>query len=162
MIRNALIADVEAINSIYNYEVLNSTVTFDEIERSYEDAVKWFQSHNQGNHPIFVYEQDHTVVGYCSLSTYRTLDAFNATAEISLYIHKDYRAQGIGRQLCQSVIQYAQARSDLHNIVAVITSDNEKSLNLFKSLAFKDGGTIPQTGKKFGKYLSITNLYKII
>lgn len=163
MIRNATLDDVTSINKIYNHEVLNSTVTFDSQPRDQSAGIKWFLAHNDTNHPIFVYiGDDNEVAGYCSLSTYRFLDAYAQTAEISLYVHKDHRKQGIGSKLCKYVLEYAESRDDLHNVIAVITTDNEKSIKLFKSFGFEDGGTIPETGRKFGKLLSITNLYKII
>lgn len=162
MIRTATLDDVSSINKIYNYEVTNTTVTFDTQPRDESSGIKWFLAHNDSNHPIFVYVIDDKVVGYCSLSPYRFLDAYAQTVEISLYVHKEYRKQGIGKDLCRYVLDYAKNRDDIHNIIAVITSDNEKSINLFKSFGFEDGGTIPQTGRKFGKLLSITNLYKII
>ena len=150
------------INKIYNHEVINTTVTFDTQPRDESAGIKWFLAHNDSNHPIFVAVIEDLVVGYCSLSPYRFLDAYAQTVEISLYVHKDFRKQGIGRELCRYVLDYAKNRDDIHNIIAVITTDNDKSINLFKSFDFEDGGTIPQTGKKFGKLLSITNLYKII
>jgi len=162
MIRKATLDDVASINKIYNHEVINTTVTFDTQPRDESAGIKWFLAHNDSNHPIFVAVIEDLVVGYCSLSPYRFLDAYAQTVEISLYVHKDFRKQGIGRELCRYVLDYAKNRDDIHNIIAVITSDNEKSINLFKSFGFEDGGTIPQTGRKFGKLLSITNLYKII
>ncbi|SKA70854.1 phosphinothricin acetyltransferase [Succinivibrio dextrinosolvens DSM 3072] len=162
MIRKATLDDVASINKIYNHEVINTTVTFDTQPRDESAGIKWFLAHNDSNHPIFVAVIEDLVVGYCSLSPYRFLDAYAQTVEISLYVHKDFRKQGIGRELCRYVLDYAKNRDDIHNIIAVITTDNDKSINLFKSFDFEDGGTIPQTGKKFGKLLSITNLYKII
>ena len=162
MIRKATLDDVASINKIYNHEVINTTVTFDTQPRDESAGIKWFLAHNDSNHPIFVAVIEDLVVGYCSLSPYRFLDAYAQTVEISLYVHKDFRKQGIGRELCRYVLDYAKNRDDIHNIIAVITTDNDKSINLFKSFDFEYGGTIPQTGKKFGKLLSITNLYKII
>ncbi len=162
MIRFAKRDDLDSINHIYNYEILNSTVTFDTNERDINGCIEWFNNHNCTNHPIFVYEVDNLVVAYCSLSSYRSLDAYNETVEISLYVDSKFRSEGIGKKLCNYVFEYAKSRNDIHNIIAVITSDNVKSLSLFKKFGFEDGGTIPQTGKKFGKLLSITNLFKII
>lgn len=59
-------------------------------------------------------------------------------------------------------MSYAKDRADIHNVIAVITSVNQKSINLFKKLDFQDGGTIKDTGFKFNQTLSITNLYKIV
>ncbi len=161
-IRLATIDDLDAINDIYNYEVLNGIATFDVQERTYEEAEAWFNEHDEQDHPIFVYEQDDEVIGYCSLSTYRKLDAYAQISEISLYIANDFKSQGYGRLLANYVLEYAKENTQNHNIIAVITSENLISINLFFSLDFKDGGTIEECGKKFGKLLGITNLYRIL
>ena len=110
MIRKATLDDVASINKIYNHEVINTTVTFDTQPRDESSGIKWFLAHNESNHPIFVEVIDDQVVGYCSLSPYRFLDAYAQTVEISLYVHKDFRKQGIGRELCSYVLDYARPR----------------------------------------------------
>ena len=157
-------ADIDAVNAIYNYEIENGVATFDSVIRSKDKAITWFNSHNTSNHPIFVAVDDNDkVLAYCSLSQYRDKDAFDTTVEISIYVDLLARRQGIARTLCNHIIAYATLeRSDIHNIVSVITSSNEKSLNLFKSLNFKDGGTIPAVGIKFGQTLGITSLYLLV
>ena len=156
-------ADIDAVNAIYNYEIENGVATFDTVIRSKDKAIAWFKSHNTTNHPIFVAVDDNDkVLAYCSLSSYRDKDAFDTTVEISIYVDLSARRQGIARALCEHIISYAKARSDIHNIVSVITSSNEKSLNLFKSFNFKDGGTLPAVGIKFGQTLGITNLYLMV
>ena len=133
-------ADIDAVNAIYNYEIEHGVATFDTVIRSKDK-----------------------VLAYCSLSQYRDKDAFDTTVEISIYVDLLARRQGIARTLCNHIIAYATLeRSDIHNIVSVITSSNEKSLNLFKSLNFKDGGTIPAVGIKFGQTLGITSLYLLV
>lgn len=162
-IRLCSLKDINAVNSIYNYEIENGVATFDTKIRSQDKAVLWFNSHNSSNHPIFVAVDDcDNVLAYCSLSTYRDKDAFDSTVEISIYVSLNARGQGIARSLCNYAIDYARKRSDIRNIISVITSSNEKSLNLFNSLNFKNGGTLPNVGIKFGQTLGITNLYLLV
>ncbi|NLK84490.1 MAG: N-acetyltransferase [Aeromonadales bacterium] len=165
MLKNIRLAtqdDLEAINDIYNYEVLNGIATFDIHKRSLDSAREWFLSHNTTNHPIFVFLHKGEVVAYCSLSSYRDKEAFETTCEISLYVSKDHRSRGYGRILAAYTLSYALNCNLIHNVVAVITSTNLVSINLFLSLDFNDGGTIESCGLKCGKKLGITNLYKIV
>lgn len=162
MIRHARFTDIKAINDIYNYEVINGTATFDTKKRSLLNAFSYYFSHRSLSHPLFVYESNHRVVGFCSLSSYRSKSAFNKTVEISLYVHKDHRAEGIGSKLLSYVIDYAKDCSEISNIVSVITSENERSLHLFFKAGFKNSGTIDKCGKKFNKDLGITNMYLLV
>ena len=162
-IRFCTFNDLDTVNAIYNYEIENGVATFDTSVRSKDKAVSWYESHNRLNHPIFVATDDsNKVFGYCSLSQYRDKDAFETTVEISVYVALNSRGQGIGRKLCCYVIDYAKKRNDIKNIISVITSSNVKSLNLFNSLNFENGGTIPAVGIKFGKQLGITSLYRLV
>lgn len=162
-IRLCTLNDIDALNSIYNYEIENGVATFDTQIRTKEKAISWFNAHNSSNHPIFVAVNDKDEpLAYCSLSQYRDKDAFGCTVEISIYVDLKARRQGIARALCAHAIEYSKNRSDIKNIISVITSCNEKSLNLFKSLNFKDGGTLPSVGIKFGQVLGITNLYLLV
>ena len=63
--------DAEAIRTIYNREVLGSTVTFDMVARTAEDQLAWMDEHS-GAHPAVVAVDDlDRVCGFGSLSPYR-------------------------------------------------------------------------------------------
>ena len=159
LIRRATVNDLDAINAIYNEEILHGIATFDSVVRSYDGAFQWFNSHNDTFRPIFVAVDDNDkAIAYCSLSVFNPKDAYIGTTEISLYVDKALQGQGIGKALLTFILDYAQKR----NIVAIITSSNERSKALFRKLGFAEGGEIKNVGVKFGKTLSITNLYKII
>ena len=48
------------------------------------------------------------MVGYASLSPYRLKDAFKSTVELSIYIHQDYRGQGVATQLMERILEMAK------------------------------------------------------
>ena len=66
--RLAAAADAEAIRTIYNREVVGSTVTFDMVPRTLEDQVVWLQARS-GAHAVVVAEDGTgAVCGFGSLS----------------------------------------------------------------------------------------------
>ncbi|WAM30503.1 GNAT family N-acetyltransferase [Caldicellulosiruptor naganoensis] len=70
IIRKATISDIPHILSIYNYEVLNSTSTFDISPKSTEDFLKLFDRHSS-KYPIYVVEDNSKlIVGYGYLSPF--------------------------------------------------------------------------------------------
>ena len=160
-IRKALQKDLPAMLEIYNYEVLNSTATMDIHPKTLEERQEWFDEHNHANHPLIVAEIDGKVVGYASLSRYREKEAYRRTVELSVYVDKDYRQQGIASAMMEHLIEEAKKDSEIHTIVSVITEANEASINLHKKFGFSCAGVIHEVGKKFGKYLDIIN-YELI
>lgn len=160
-IRKAIKQDLPALTEIYNYEVENTTATFDMKPQTIEERAEWFYAHNVDNHPLFVAEEDGIVVGYASFSTYRSLDAYRETVELSVYVDHRYRQRGIARKLLTEILEYGRKSSDIHMVISVITGDNEVSVHLHETFGFTYAGTIREAGKKFGKLLDIVN-YQLI
>ncbi|WAM34837.1 GNAT family N-acetyltransferase [Caldicellulosiruptor morganii] len=158
VIRKATISDIPQILSIYNYEVLNSTSTFDIRPKSTEDFLKIFDRHGPKN-PIYVVENNSKlIIGYGYLSPFSEKEGYSLTVEDSLYIHYLYRGRGIGKMLLKFLIEKAK-EDQIKNIIAKICAENQPSLNLHKSLGFTEVGMLKHVGYKFGRYLSIIILH---
>jgi phosphinothricin acetyltransferase len=150
MIRPATENDVPAITEIYNEAVLNTTATFDTEVKSVEDRLKWFHAHDD-SFPVFVATLHDRVVGWASLSRWSDRCAYDSTAETSLYVHADFRKQGIGKQLMDLLVKEG-ASIGKHTLIARITHGNEQSIYLHERLGFTVIGTLREVGVKFGKY----------
>jgi len=157
IIRTAKKEDINSLLDIYNYEVINSTSTFDLNVKTFEQWTQWFYAHNVHNHPLIVAEIDGVVAGYASLSPYREKEAYISTVELSVYVSKEYRGRGVATALMQKIIQMAKEDKRTHTVVSVITSENRVSEKLHYKMGFTFCGTIHQVGKKFGRYLDISN-----
>ncbi len=158
-IRKATVEDVTAITEIYNEAILNTTATFDTQPKNIAEQQIWFSNH-QPRHPILVAQQNDQVVGWASLSKWSDRCAYSDTAEASLYVKKEYRAKGIGRQLLKMLIDDGR-NIGLHTVIARITGDNQASRHLFKSMGFEDIGVMREVGRKFGKLLDVYLMQKI-
>lgn len=144
--------DISACLAIYNYEVIHGVATLDLEPRTLEEWHEWYNAHSDEHHPIIVGTIDDVVVGYASLSPYRLKDAFKSTVELSIYIHQDYRGQGVATQLMERILEMAKEDTMLHNVVSVITAGNEESTKLHNRFGFTYCGLTPEVGFKHGKY----------
>lgn len=144
--------DVFACLSIYNYEVEYGVATLDLEPRTLEEWHEWYNAHSDEHHPVIVGTIDDVVVGYASLSPYRLKDAFKSTVELSIYIHQDYRGQGVATRLMERILEMAKADTMIHNVVSVITAGNEESMKLHNRFGFTFCGLTPEVGFKHGKY----------
>lgn len=160
IIRKAEKSDLKAILEIYNYEILNGTATLDIAPRTIEQHTAWFNTHNTGNHPLYVAVDGENVVGYVSLSTYREKEAYTSTCELSVYVHHKRQGEGIATELMKHILSVARADKTIHTVVSVITSGNEASVNLHKKFGFEYCGTITNAAVKFDRYIDIEN-YRI-
>ena len=152
IIRSIAKDDVFACLTIYNYEVEHGVATLDLEPRTLEEWYEWYNAHSDEHHPIIVGTIDDVVVGCASLSPYRLKDAFKSTVELSIYIHQDYRGQGVATRLMERISELAKEDTMIHNIVSVITAGNEESTKLHNRFGFTYCGLTPEVGFKHGKY----------
>ena len=158
-IRPATENDIQAITEIYNDAILNTTATFDTEPKTAEQRLEWFHTHDE-KHPVLAGEINNQVIGWASLSKWSDRCAYDSTAEVSVYVHKDFRDQGIGKRLLELLTLEGEERG-LHTLISRITEGNEKSIYLHERLGFEHIGVMKEVGKKFGKYLSVYMLQKV-
>jgi L-amino acid N-acyltransferase YncA len=153
IIRSATLAELGAINDIYNYYVLHSTCTYQEEPEPPEGRQQWFQHHGD-QHPIIVAEVDGQVIGWGSLSAYHARSAYRHTVENSVYVHHQYHRRGIGSLLLQELI--TRARGLGHRaIIAGIDAAQSVSVALHAKFGFEEVGHLRQVGFKFGHWLDV-------
>jgi L-amino acid N-acyltransferase len=158
-IRPAIDSDVPVITEIYNDAIENTTATFDTEIKTVVDRLQWLRMHD-AQHPVIVAEFMGNVVGWASLNRWSDRIAYDCTAEVSLYVHKDFRNKGIGKQLLE-VLTLEGEKAGLHTLLARITEGNEKSIYLHERLGFINIGVMKEVGMKFGKYLDVHILQKV-
>lgn len=155
VIRWAEETDLPRLTEIFNYEVENTTVSFCITPQTLKERELWFKAHNRENRPMIVAEERGEAVGFACLSDYRIYEAYNATVELSVYVDRRYRHQGIGEQLMRRLMELAEQNGEIHVIISVITGDNIPSIRLHEKLGFAYGGVSHEVGFKFGAYRDI-------
>jgi phosphinothricin acetyltransferase len=152
--------DGEAIREIYNAEVLGSTVTFDLVARTAADQQEWMAAH-QGVYPVLVATEDDEVIGFAALSPYRPRPAYATTAEDSIYVAGHARGRGIGRALLAGLMEEASAHG-FHSVMGRVVGDHEVSIALHRSLGFDLVGVEREVGRKFGRWLDVAVMQKML
>ena len=159
-VRAATRADADAIRRIYNLEVQESTVTFDLVPRSLEEQVAWIDAHG-GGHPAIVAVDGEEVVGFGSLSPYRTRPAYSTTVEDSVYVRRDRQGTGVGRLLLAELVRLGQAHG-FHCVIARIVDGHTASISLHASCGFHMVGVEREIGRKFGKWLDVVTMQRML
>ena len=155
-IRPALESDLEAIQRIYNHEILTGTATWD-LEPWTDDVRRaWMLEHaSDPSTPVVVAEIEgnpREVAGFAYLSTYRAKAGYRYTRETSVYVDERYQRAGVGRALME--FQLAATRTlALHSLVAVIEAANEASIALHEGFGFERVALKREVGRKFGRWL---------
>ena len=153
-IRAAHVDDLGAIFDIYNHEVLHGTATFDTEPLIAGRDDDWLTEREHRCHPVLVAEVDDRVVGWGSLNPWSSRGGYARTAEGSVYVHRDFRGQGVGRSLLEATIERARD-AGLGVVLARIAEANEPSVRLCERLGFGRIGTQRRCGEKFGRILDV-------
>ena len=157
LIRSAAEADIPAITEIYNQAIVGRFQTAQLTPVDENERRQWLASHNPSRHPVFVATDDSEVVGYCSLSPYRAgRDALKTTAEISYYLHRDHRGQGIGSALIEHAVAACPALG-IKNLFAILLDVNTDSVRILKKFGFSQWGHMPDVAEIDGQ--TIGHLY---
>jgi len=160
-VRLAAVADAEAMLTIYNREVLGSTVTFDLVPRDQAEQLAWLAAHD-GAHPATVATTPTgEVVGFGSLSPWRSRHAYNTSVEDSVYVREDQRGLGVGRMLLADLLERALAHG-FHAVFARIVGGHEASIALHVNLGFEVTGVEREVGRKFGRWQDVVVLERIL
>ncbi|HEV3264098.1 MAG TPA: GNAT family N-acetyltransferase [Acidimicrobiales bacterium] len=160
-LRLATLSDAEAIRTIYNAEVTGSTATFDLVPRNPEEQLVWLTEHG-GAYPAIVAEDDAGVItGFGSISIYRDRPAYATSVENSVYVGSDQRGSGVGRALLDELIRLA-TRHGFHTMVARIGDDNAASIALHQACGFELVGVEREIGRKFGRWLDVSVLQRML
>ncbi|WP_462410521.1 N-acetyltransferase family protein [Neobacillus sp. Marseille-QA0830] len=107
---------------------------------------------NHSRHLCLVAEVDGRLVGY-SRCEGSDLKRFSHKVEFGLGVLKDYWSYGIGRNLMQQSIAWADANS-IKKIVLMVLETNLKAIELYKTLGFEMEGLM-----KHDRILSDGNYY---
>src|ERR1700722_3128982 len=96
-VRDAVEADLPAIVAIYNQSITGGWSTADTNPIAVADRIEWLRKHTPQQRPLWVAEIDGQIVGWIGLSSfYGGRPAYDATAEVSLYVASSYHGKSIG------------------------------------------------------------------
>ena len=153
LIRQATIADLDAVNVIYNHYVLHSTCTYQTEPETTVERRAWFDRHGP-KHPVVVAEMAGDVLGWGSLSPFHARTAYGNTVENSVYVRQDAQRRGIGSALLKNLIVRAKEIGH-HTIIGVIDHEQAVSIALHAKHGFMPAGSLRQVGFKFGRWLDV-------
>ncbi|WP_104664029.1 GNAT family N-acetyltransferase [Ensifer adhaerens] len=162
LIRAAIQNDLPVICEIYNDAVANTTAIWNETLVDVANRAAWLKARTDASYPVLVAVSDEgDVIGYASFGDWRAFDGYRHTVEHSVYVHRDRRGGGIGRQLMIALIAEAE-RLGKHVMIAGIESENTASIRLHAQLGFEDTGRMREVGTKFGRWLDLTFMQLVL
>lgn len=140
--------------AIYNWYVNNSTATF-HIEAIEADELKKMISIGHPKYQSFVIIEADKIIGFCYLSQFRYKEAYDRSAEVTLYFNPNHTGKGYGKTVLLFLENLAK-QHQIVNLIGVITEENNNSIKLFEKCGFFKAAHLKKVGVKFNRALDVT------
>jgi L-amino acid N-acyltransferase YncA len=101
--------------------------------------------------PWIVCERDGEIRGYAYAASHRERDAYQWSADVSVYVASSSRRSGVGRALYTALLGILRLQGFV-NAYAGITLPNPASVRLHESIGFQPVGIYHAVGWKFGAW----------
>lgn len=161
-IRDATSADATAIMEIYNHAVEHTTAIWNKKTVDMWNRMEWVETRQKMAYPVLVALDDkQKVIAYASFGDWRAFDGYRCTVEHSVYVHPAAQRGGVGKLLMQELLLRAKNMGK-HVMVAAIEASNISSIALHCQLGFVQTGHMKEVGTKFGCWLDLIFMQKIL
>ncbi len=149
--------DARGITELVNPLIRSTTVTFTTEEKSVRDLAKAIR--DSGSY--FVACEDGRVLGYACYFPFRGGPGYRHTKEHSIALAPEARGRGLGRQLMDHLEEQARAHQ-VHSLFAGVSGENPAGVAFHRALGFAEVARLPQVGHKFGRWMDLVLLQKML
>jgi L-amino acid N-acyltransferase YncA len=149
-IRDAVDADLPYVAEIYTHESLYAYSTFETTERPLAD---WRHKLASGD-PFLVADDGGQVLGFAYASPFRERPAYHRTREVSVYLHRAARGEGLGTRLYAELLPRL-VDAGFHTALALIALPNKASVALHERAGFELAGTMREVGDKQERMIDV-------
>ncbi|MEO8584330.1 MAG: N-acetyltransferase family protein [Flavitalea sp.] len=140
--RSAVMDDLSRIVEIYNSIIPGRMVTAETNPVSVDSRIPWFNAHNSTHRPLWMVFLEKENVGWVSYQSFYGRSAYNATAELSIYLDEKFRGRGLGREVINYAMESCKAL-EIKTLLGFIFAHNLPSIELFKRAGFEQWGYYP-------------------
>lgn len=160
-IRDADEHDLPRIVAILNAAIADTTAIWKDEPTTLAARAGWLAERRAARMPVLVAVDGAAVLGFGSYGAFRPYDGFRHTVEHSLYVDAAARGRGAGTALLAALTAHA-GDAGRHVMVGTIEAGNAASLVLHRRAGFVETGRMPQVGRKFGRWLDLVLVQKIL
>ena len=159
-IRVAAPGDAAAICTIYNQGIEDRIATLETELRTPEERRRWMAA-RASRHPVVVAVTDDQVVGWGSLNSFNPRPAYDHVVDLSVYVERGWRGQGVGRVLMQHLMELATTLG-YHKIVLATFPYNEAGVSLYRRMGFIPVGVYHEQGQLDGRWVDVLIMERLL
>ncbi len=167
MIRIATTEDAKNLLAIYEPYVRNTAITFEYDVPSITEFTDRIQ-HTLKKYPYILLEENGQILGYAYASPFKERSAYNWSVETSIYLNKDARGKGYGRQLHDALEKLLKSMGIINMCACIGVPRGEdpyldnNSVDFHSHMGYRMVGTFSHSGYKFGRWYDMSWMEKHI
>lgn len=152
--------DTDAVMNIWNPVIRNTTVTFSSEEKTLDGLAAMIAERRAAGHEFFVAE-DGGLLGFATYGQFRGGNGYVHAMEHTIILAPEARGRGAGRALMAAVEGHARA-GGAHTLFAGVSGENAEGVAFHARIGFRTVATIPEVGRKFGRWLDLVLMMKML
>ncbi|WP_370313427.1 N-acetyltransferase family protein [Sagittula sp.] len=158
ILRTAEPRDAAAIAAIWNEIIDHTAITFTTERKTPEGIVADIASRG----PAFIVAEDAgRLAGFATYFPFRGGPGYAHTKEHSIQLEDHARGAGLGRLLMAELERVARAEG-VHSLWAGVSGENPGGVAFHAAIGFTPIATLPQVGFKFGRWMDLVLMQKIL
>ena len=160
-IRPATAADVPAILAFWNPVIGQSTITFSPTLHSAESLAAMIAERQAAGRAFLVAEEAGKVAGFVTYDQFRKGAGYAHAMEHTIILAPEARGRGLGRALIGAAEEHARA-AGAHVLVGGISAENAPALAFHAAAGFREAGRVAEAGRKFGRWIDLVLMQKLL
>lgn len=160
LIRRATESNISSILLIYNQGIEDRIATLESETKDEVYMQEWFDKH-QGRFTVLVAEEKGVIVGCAAINPYSTRCAYDGVGDVSIYIHRDHRGKGVGKQLLSELEKIGKGNK-FYKFVLFTFPFNHLGQNLYRKAGYREVGVFQNQGMLDGNFVDVMAMEKLL
>ena len=157
-VRPATPADLEPIRRIYNEGIADRVATLETEPKDAATMEAWLLGRGP-RHPVLVAVAEGGVVGWASINPYNQRCAYAGVGELSVYVARSRRGQGVGGRLLAALEARARELA-YHKLVLFTFPWNALGQGLYRKRGYREVGVFEAQGVLDGAFVDVMAMEK--
>lgn len=160
-LRPARTEDCAAIAEIWNPVIRDTLATFNTALKTPEELAANLAGKSALGHGFFVAETGGRLRGFATYGQFRAGPGYARTMEHTVILDTAARGQGLGRALMAAIEDHAR-RGGTHSMFAGVSAANAEGIAFHARLGYRECARLPEVGYKFGQWLDLVLMQKML
>lgn len=161
MIRPVEPADLPAILAFWNPIIRETTIIFSSEERTEQSLGAMIATRRAAGREMLLAEAAGAVLGIATYDQFRGGLGYVHAMEHTVMLAPSARGRGVGRALMLAIEDHARVRG-AHTMVAAVDAANAGGIGFHERIGYVRVGYLPESGRKFDRWLDLVLLQKIL